>query len=284
MSKSLQNKRPCRRSRGGVAVALAAALMTGACAQSGLDLPDLSLAPDAGSEAQMTTGSIAASSLAPVGSEDALAQAPVKPNSQKALAEARQLRAQNKKANALAVLEAASQQEPDNKVLLRERGLIAADLGRIAEAKDLLRSAIDPDNPDWRTHSALGSALAAEGSHGEAQREFARALELAPDHPSVMNNLALSYALDGKHDLAEGMLRQAAARSGNVKTKQNLALLLGLKGRTDEARQVAASVLPHETAVANASYLSDLQDGNVKVSPADKKAAQTIQSAQASQR
>ncbi len=284
MSNLLLMKRRIRRTPGGVAAALAAALLTSACAQSGLDFPELSLAPASDNTASMTTGSITSSSLAPVGSQDALATAAVNPNSQKALAEARELRAKNKKAKALAVLEAASQQDPDNKVLLRERGLIAADLGRIGEAKDLLRSAIDPANPDWRTHSALGSALAAEGSHGEAQREFARALELAPDHPSVMNNLALSYALDGKHDLAEGLLRQAAAKSGNVKTKQNLALLLGLTGRTDESRQVASSVLPHETAVANASYLSDLQEGNVKVSRAEKKAPATIKSAQAPNR
>jgi len=287
MLKSLHEKRRSGRSPGGVAVTLAAALMTSACAQSGLDLPDMSLAPasDGGSSmTALTTGSIASSTLEPVGSQDALAKAPVKPDTGKSLAEARKLREGNQKAKALAVLEAASQVDPDNKVLLRERGLIAADLGRIGEAKDLLRSAIDPANPDWRTHSALGSALAAEGKHTEAQGEFARALELAPDHPSVLNNLALSYALDGKPDRAEALLRQAAERSGNVKTKQNLALLLGLRGRTDESRQVASSVLPHETAVANASYLSDLQDGNVKVSRADKKSPATIQSANASQR
>ena len=286
MLKSLHRKRRFGRSPGGMAVTLAAALMTSACAQNGLNLPDMSLAPasDNGSSmtSGMTTGSIASSTLEPVGSHDALAKAPVKPDTGKSLAEARKLREANKKAKALAVLDAASQVDPDNKVLLRERGLIAADLGRIGEAKDLLRSAIEPANPDWRTHSALGSVLAAEGKHTEAQGEFARALELAPDHPSVLNNLALSYALDGKPDRAEALLRQAAERSGNGKTKQNLALLLGLRGHTDESRQVASSVLPHETAVANASYLSDLQSGNVKVSRAEQKAAASTKTARAS--
>lgn len=284
MLKSLHSKRRLGRYPGGVAVTLAAALMTSACAQNGLELPNLSLAQPSEDASSITTGSITSSTLEPIGSQDTLAKSPVKPDTGKSLAEARKLREQNQKAKALAVLEAASQIDPDNKVLLRERGLLAADLGRIGEAKDLLRSAIDPDNADWRTHSALGSALATEGKHTEAQGEFARALELAPDHPSVLNNLALSYALDGKPDRAEALLRQAAERSGNVKTKQNLALLLGLRGRTDEARQIASSVLPHETAVANASYLSDLQEGNVQVSRAEKKAPETIKSADASQR
>jgi len=284
MSKSLHFKRRIGRFPFGATAAIAAGLMTSACAQSGINLPDFSLAQPGAGAAPITTGSIASSSLATVGAEDALAKAPATADSQKSLAEARALRDGNQKAKALAVLEAASQSDPTNKVLLRERGLIAADLGRLDEAKDYLRGAIDEANPDWRTHSALGSALAAEGNHGDAQREFARALELSPDNPSVLNNLALSYALDGKHEMAEGMLRQAAERSGNVKTKQNLALLLGLKGRTDEARQVAATVLPRETAVANAGYLSDLQSGSVKVSRAEKKAPVTTKTAQASQR
>lgn len=284
MLKSLHCGRPTRRIPIGLFASVAAGFLTTACAQNGASLPNLSMAQPSDDSSSMVTGSITSSALQPVSSHDALAKEPVSAESSKALGKARTLRGQNNKAKALSILEAASQNDPNNKVLLRERGLIAADLGRISEAKDLLRSSIDPGNPDWRTHSALGSALAAEGNHAEAQRELARALELAPDHPSVLNNLALSYALDGKHEMAEGLLRQAAARSGNVKTKQNLALLLGLKGRTDEARQVASSVLPHETAVANASYLNDLHSGNVKVSRAEKKAPPSIRSADAAQR
>ncbi len=286
MSKSLLEMfRLPRRPTAMIAVG-AAALLTGACAQSGINLPNLSLADaDAGPNA-LTTGSITSSELAPVGQNDALGRTPLNAQSAAALGKARKLRAQKKKAKALAVLEAASGKDPENKVLLRERGLLAADLGRLSDAKGLLRSSIDPANPDWRTHSALGSALASEGHHSEAQKEFAKALELAPDHPSILNNLALSYALDGKHDRAEALLRQASRSGGGVdrKTKQNLALLLGLKGRNEEAHRVAASVLPPETASANTNYLHDLKVGNAKVSRAEKKAPGNIRSARVSSR
>ena len=62
-----------------------------------------------------------------------------------------------------------------------------------------------------------------------------------PDAVSVINNLALSYALDGKPEKSEDLLRKAVA-SGNEdkRVRQNLALVLGLQGKFDEARQVAA--------------------------------------------
>ncbi|MCH9806246.1 MAG: tetratricopeptide repeat protein [Alphaproteobacteria bacterium] len=284
MSKSLLEVTQITRcAKRNVAVA-AAALLTSACAQSGVNLPNLGLNDPQAGQSTLTTGSIASSELSPVGQADALAATPLNEASSKALAKARKLRAANKKARALSVLDAASKKDPQNKILLRERGLLAADLGRLEEAKGLLRASIDPANRDWRTHSALGSALASEGRHGEAQKEFAAALKLAPDHPSVLNNLALSYALDGKHDRAEALLRQASTSGGAVKSKQNLALLLGLKGRTEESHTVAASVLPPETASMNSSYLRDLHDGNAKVSRADKKAAPSIRSARATTR
>lgn len=284
MSKSLFETYRIPRKARSLASVTAAALLTSACAQSGLNLPNLSLADADAGPSSITTGSITSSPLGPIGSSDPLASTPLSARSAEALTKARSLRANKKKAKALAVLESASKDDPDNKVLLRERGLLAADLGRIDDAKGLLRSSIDPANPDWRTHSALGSALASEGRHSEAQKEFARALELVPDHPSVLNNLALSYALDGKHDRAEAMLRQAANSGAGAKSKQNLALLLGLKGRTEEAHKVAASVLPPETASSNSNYLRDLQMDNAKVSRADKKSPARVRSAQVSAR
>ena len=57
---------------------------------------------------------------------------------------------------------------------------------------------------------------------------------------SVTNNLALAYALDGKADKAEELLRKAVASGHEDKrVRQNLALVLGLQGKFDEARQVA---------------------------------------------
>ncbi|MCH9715917.1 MAG: tetratricopeptide repeat protein, partial [Gammaproteobacteria bacterium] len=90
--------------------------------------------------------------------------------------------------------------------------------GQLAKAEKLLTRARDDHAPDWRVHSALGATLSARGNQQAAQIELSKALKLAPDHPSILNNLALSYALDGNHDQAETLLRRAA-HDGKSKTK-----------------------------------------------------------------
>jgi Flp pilus assembly protein TadD len=183
------------------------------------------------------------------------------------LAEARRLRRDGNKKGAYALLEQAADLHPWDRTLTKERGLLAVELGHIAKGKDLLNKAMGAGAPDWRLHSALGAALAASGEQQEAQAQFAKALELAPEHPAVLNNLALSYALDGKHEEAERLLRRASERGPSVgQAKQNLALILGLSGRTDAARRLSEATLPAPQSRANMAYLQKLPETD-KVSP-----------------
>ena len=131
--------------------------------------------------------------------------------------------------------------------------------GQTTKAEKLLRQAHDANAPDWRLHSALGAALASGGRQPEAQAQFAKALALAPDHPTVLNNLALSYALDGKAAEAKRLLR--TAKPGPAETpqvKQNLALVVGLRGRYEEARGLGETALPPPKAGDNVAYLQRL--------------------------
>jgi Flp pilus assembly protein TadD len=55
-----------------------------------------------------------------------------------------------------------------------------------------------------------------------------------------MSNLALAYAMDGQAQKAEPLLRQATVGdAGEPRVRQNLALILRLQGKTDEATRVA---------------------------------------------
>jgi Flp pilus assembly protein TadD len=192
------------------------------------------------------------------------------------ISDARSIRDAGNKTRALAMLEKApgSDKEP---ALLLERGLLSLETGQLDAAADLLAKAHDPKSPDWRQHSALGAALSAKGKQQEAQAEFAKALILSPDNPAVMNNLALSYALDGKHTEAERLLRQAAdAQGGNPKAKQNLALIVGLRGNVEEAQRLSEAVLPPEKVKSNVAYLQQLKTGATKVSKADRVPAEEI--------
>ena len=76
---------------------------------------------------------------------------------------------------------------------------------------------------------------------------------------SVINNLALSYALDGKPNKAEELLRKAVASGTDDKrVRQNLALVLGLEGKFDEARKVASLDMSDQDAKSNMTYLRNM--------------------------
>ena len=267
--RELSLNRRAKRAAVPFALTLATALALGGCAGSGLDLPDLASVP-AESTTASAGGAIETGSLPPVSARSTAAQtdtadggAPLPP----AIAKAREQRASGDKLAAMETLEAAGKASPGDRSISRERGLLALELGRIGEARKLLMAADDAKSPDWRLKSALGSAHAASGDQKAAQREFQAALKLAPDHPSILNNMALSYALEGRHGEAERLLRRAAAnRAEGDRAKQNLALILGLNGNIDEARKLNEAALPKPVAAANVSYLERLRSSGVKVS------------------
>ena len=146
-----------------------------------------------------------------------------------AMAYVRVLKSTGKRIEALAVLDAASEANPDQAALNVEQGLLALELGQSGKAHGALQKAAQGP-PDWRVMSGLGIAASSQGQQREAQRYFARALELSPNNPVVLNNLAMSLVLDRKVDQAEAMLRRAAKAGGTRhQVAQNLALTKVLK-------------------------------------------------------
>jgi Flp pilus assembly protein TadD len=100
------------------------------------------------------------------------------------------------------------------------------------------------------------------GRHEEARRYYASALKLAPEEPSILSNLGLSYALSKELKQAEEVLRRAVGRPGaEGRIRQNLALVVGLQGRYQEAEDIARADLPPEQAAANVAYLREMLSG-----------------------
>ena len=176
-----------------------------------------------------------------------------------AMAYAKALRATEQRAQAVAVLQQTSMRNPRDMKLLGAYGRALADAGQYAEALDALGRAHTPDNPDWRILNAQGAVLDQMGRHPEAQRHYAAALKIVPDEPSVLSNLGLSYALEKQLKRAEATLRKAVAQpNASPKVRQNLALVVGLEGRFDEAEQIAGADLPKDEAAANVAYLRQM--------------------------
>lgn len=181
---------------------------------------------------------------------------------------ARNLKAMGQKRRAISVLQQAAIFHGHNRELAGDYGRLALEFGQLSVAKRLLAAADNPTKPDWKVISARGTVLAKEGKYGEAIPFFERALSLAHNHPSLVNNLALAHAMSGEAERAEGMLRQASiANPASPKIRQNLALVLSLQGRYDEAKQIASQDLTPEKAAKNTETLRRIVKLEPKAAP-----------------
>jgi Flp pilus assembly protein TadD len=185
---------------------------------------------------------------------------------------AQALRANGQRQQAVAVLEQTSLQNPKDMPLLGAYGRALADNGAYKQALEVLNRAHTPDQPDWRILSVQGAVLDQMGKHEDAQRYYATALRIVPDEPSVLSNLGLSYALSKDLIRAESTLRKAAAQSRvDGRVRQNLALVVGLQGRFQEAENIARADLPTEAAAANVAYLRQMLAQQNGVKPGEPK-------------
>ena len=243
--------------------ALTASLMLGGCAQTGdlLSKGDVAMLSDS-EDAEKDDGTQTELQKATTywGKEFAKKPAELKP----ALNYARNLKALGEKQKALNVLQQASALHDGDPELAGEYGRLALELDQINIASRMLEIADNPAKPDWKVISARGTIFSKQGKYKEAIPYYQRALTLAPNQPSVLNNLAMAHAMSGDAKTAEGMLRQASAEQGATpKVKENLALVLGLQGRYDEAKALSGTTLTAEAASANA----DLMRQMVKIDP-----------------
>jgi Flp pilus assembly protein TadD len=177
----------------------------------------------------------------------------------KALSYARNLKALGEKRQALAVLQQATVYTANNRAINSEYGRLALEFDQISVAQRLLEQADDPTNPDWRVISARGTVLAKQGNYRDAIPFFERALALAPNQPSILNNLALAHTMEGNAAKAEPLLKRAAAAGGeDPRVSQNLALVLGLQGKYDEAKLAGARDLSADKVSANVDYIRSI--------------------------
>jgi Flp pilus assembly protein TadD len=172
---------------------------------------------------------------------------------------AKALRATDRRAQAAAVLEQATIKSPHDRALLGAYGRALADVSRYDQALDVLGRAHTPDRPDWRILNAQGAVLDQLGRHPEARRHYTGALKIMPNEPAILSNLGLSYALTKDLSRAETTLRRAVNQPGAAqKVRQNLALVVGLQGRFDEAESIVRADLPPSEASVAVAELRQL--------------------------
>ena len=145
---------------------------------------------------------------------------------------------------AMAVLNKALKEYPDDPDLLYSRGLIAANLHDIALAEKDLREVLklEPDNA--HAMNALGYTLAdATDRYDEARQLIKRALELRPDDPFILDSLGwVEYKL-GNTDQAIELLRKAMKEKYDPEIAAHLSEALYSKGDRKAAQALLSKAL-----------------------------------------
>jgi Flp pilus assembly protein TadD len=226
--------------------------------------------PACGSMSKMTTGSISRQSGKPLDkmSSAELSQASAAfgrayeknpKDKQAGLNHANALRMTGRNDQALAVMRQVAITHANDREVLAAYGKALAGAGEFDAALDAVRRAQRTDMPDWRLLSAEGAILDQMGQQDNARELYRKALDLQPNEPSVLSNLGMSYLLADDLKTAETYMRSAAQSAGaDSRVRQNLALVVGLQGRFDEAEDIARQELSSDQAEANVAYLKSM--------------------------
>ncbi len=122
---------------------------------------------------------------------------------------------------------------------------------------------------DWRPLSLLGVAYQQVRRPDDARAAWNEALRLSPDNADVLTNAAIARIGEGDAPSAEILLRRAAGQPGaSLQVRQNLALALGLQGKTAEAEAILRRDLPPEAADSNLRWLAARMQPGQAPSPA----------------
>jgi Flp pilus assembly protein TadD len=180
---------------------------------------------------------------------------------------------------AVAVLQKAAINFPNDREVQAAYGKGLASHGDLQQALEIIQRAQTPDQPDWKLISAEAAIRDQLGQHDQARALYAQALQIAPNEPTTLSNYGMSYVLTGELPQAEKMLRQAIAQpNADSRVRQNLALVVGLEGHFDEAQKIASAELSPDQAAANIAYLKSMlsqQNSWQKLKAADSGAGKT---------
>lgn len=107
---------------------------------------------------------------------------------------------------ALRAFDSLAREAPAHEEVLGMLGLIAWQQGRLQDATDILRQALDHFPLSGRLHNYLGVVWHAQGEYDRAEHEFLRAVELDNELEEAFFNLAVLLCLPQKASVDEARL------------------------------------------------------------------------------
>lgn len=150
---------------------------------------------------------------------------------------------------ALAALETGRKRFPDDTELLYDYAMAAEKLQLHKQMEAALRRVIKLEPQKQHAYNALGYSLAERNLRlPEARTLIARALELAPEDPFIMDSMGWVEFRLGKLKQAEALLRRAYALRPDVEIGAHLGEVLWASGKKDEAQQLWRAALAKDPA------------------------------------
>ena len=166
--------------------------------------------------------------------------------------------------DAVQVLRQGVTQNPESEPLLAELGKALLAAGQRDEAIATLNNAAVMNPSDWSVQSALGVANGMAGRPEVADQHYRQAMAITPNNPLVLNNYALHLAINGQLDEGLAIMETAAASPGaTTQIRQNLALLLAIKGDMGRAEQIVRGELSREDADRQMAFLHTLSSDDL---------------------
>ena len=140
---------------------------------------------------------------------------------------------------AKAVLDAALNKMPEHPDLLYGRGLLAAQLNLLELHERDMRALIEQQPDNAHAYNALGYTLADQTERlDEALELIARALEIKPNDPYILDSMGWVNFRIGNNDKAIEYLRRALNVQKNAEVAAHLGEVLWVAGKRREAREI----------------------------------------------
>lgn len=128
--------------------------------------------------------------------------------------------------------------------------------GKYEEARERYEGMLkrSPNNPDYLHR--MGVVCTHLQRFGEATNFYERAQKLDPKNPRLLADMGYSAYLKGDMISAEKLLREAHAKKpSDQRTTNNLALVIGMKGKTDESMELLKKSGDEASALASMAYI-----------------------------
>ncbi len=185
-----------------------------------------------------------------------------------AVRQADEARAAGNVDNAIPLYDRALQANPQGIEAKLGLGQALLSIGSGDEAAAQFRDVLARHGDDSKARRGLAAALIAmgqpmldmQGRHAEAQANYHRGLELAPDDPGLRSNYGLSLAITGQPQAAIGLLAPVASgRQSTPRIRQNLAFAYAMAGDLSNSLALCRRDMDERYAQQQLAYYAQLR-------------------------